>query len=1243
MDILQIRGENIASLAKPFDIRLDAPPLSGAGLFAITGQTGSGKSSLLDAMCLALYGDCPRLGSAGVNDTVPDVSGETLQSSDARTLLRRGAAQGHATVRFRGRDGAEYEAGWSVRRAYGNASAKLQNVDRSITRLSDGTVLENQIRAVNERIVDLTGLTYDEFRRSVLLAQGDFDSFLGARTAERAAILEKVTGTGLYRDISRRVFAAHGSAERAVQDLDMKLGEHSVLTPEETAAATARIAELDKLRNEAGTALAATRRDIKRHEAIEAATARCTQAAQTLAQARADWSERQEDVAQLGRLRKAAQIRPEHRERQNAMAAEASAQAEISRAAKVETAAEAALSAAAQDLATHRKAHDEVEARFAELGPVWTRATTLDAQISDAAREESAAEAAYEARRAKADEAEAAWTKAKAVLARLEEEAQPWAEALGKEPQGDALVTGWPVLSDRLERRIAASAAAAEAEGRAARFTQELQGAERRKAEIAEATAKAATQSAKIERAVAERAPRRNALRARSPTERLNRLARSAASLQALATLAAQHSAETGHAEAHMRGQEEARKTIAQGEAALTEASRDQSRAEAQIEALEAPAGLAEAALSPEAASLRLHLEEGQPCPVCHALHHPVHEDGAARALAEDLRARLEAARAASRAAVTAREASRARIAQARQDLEALNRRHAEACALLKRIEADYRSAHEGEAGGPIADRLPADPAGAAPALDELSRVLADWKTSLEAELAELEALDRQAQADEAQLTSLARDMRSLRSEEDEIGQQTGPMQRQRDAAQSEAEAQRLAQRNLDARLAQDFGALGLDWTSFDAEGAPHLQELGARKTAHERTLAALQSLTGRSEDARRAIEKTEAQRESVAEAAKALKEAWQDRQAKAEALRAERATLLGGDETAAHRTAFNQRRKELQTAKEAASEAHGTAAAALASAQAANAAARRNGDAASLRESEAEKALSAALDRIGLDAEEARDLLGWDDARIAALEASIGAAKDALLRAERDDQTRQADLAELQKAGVPETPLPELIRQLEQQETEDDARRDERATIQHQLEADRETRARMAELVNQIAKAKAHRDTLAAVNDTVGSASGDRFSTIAQEVTLAILVEQANHHLADIKPRYRLARGLGKLSLHVVDEDMAGEIRSTRSLSGGERFLVSLALALALSTVGGTGTISGTLFIDEGFGTLDAGSLDMAIDALEALQAQGRMIGVISHVQAMQDRIPVQIRIRARGAGASEVMLSAD
>jgi exonuclease SbcC len=124
---------------------------------------------------------------------------------------------------------------------------------------------------------------------------------------------------------------------------------------------------------------------------------------------------------------------------------------------------------------------------------------------------------------------------------------------------------------------------------------------------------------------------------------------------------------------------------------------------------------------------------------------------------------------------------------------------------------------------------------------------------------------------------------------------------------------------------------------------------------------------------------------------------------------------------------------------------------------------------------------------------------------------------------------------------------------------------------------------------------------------------------------------------LAELKPRYRLVN-TGELGFHIVDNDFGEARRSTRTLSGGERFLVSLALALALSGLGGKQSFADTLFIDECFGSLDAESLDIAIDALETLQSQGRNVGVISHVEAMKDRVPVQIRVVSQGGGRSVV-----
>jgi DNA repair protein SbcC/Rad50 len=156
-------------------------------------------------------------------------------------------------------------------------------------------------------------------------------------------------------------------------------------------------------------------------------------------------------------------------------------------------------------------------------------------------------------------------------------------------------------------------------------------------------------------------------------------------------------------------------------------------------------------------------------------------------------------------------------------------------------------------------------------------------------------------------------------------------------------------------------------------------------------------------------------------------------------------------------------------------------------------------------------------------------------------------------------------------------------------------------------------------------------------------SAEGDKFRRFAQGITLDHLVQLANAQLDALNPRYRLRRNVGTgLGLSVVDRDMGEELRAVRSLSGGERFLVSLALALALSGLEGRQSFVDTLFIDEGFGSLDAETLDMAIDALETLQSHGRKVGVITHVAAMMDRIAVQIRVVKRGQGRSVVQIIA-
>ncbi|MTD40874.1 exonuclease subunit SbcC [Erwinia sp. CPCC 100877] len=193
---------------------------------------------------------------------------------------------------------------------------------------------------------------------------------------------------------------------------------------------------------------------------------------------------------------------------------------------------------------------------------------------------------------------------------------------------------------------------------------------------------------------------------------------------------------------------------------------------------------------------------------------------------------------------------------------------------------------------------------------------------------------------------------------------------------------------------------------------------------------------------------------------------------------------------------------------------------------------------------------------------------------------------------------------------------------------------------LRQQLRHDDENRQRRQSLTAQIALAQQTLEEWSHLNHLVGSREGDKFRRFAQGLTLDNLVWLANRQLNRLYGRYLLQRKESdSLELEVVDTWQGDAVRDTRTLSGGESFLVSLALALALSDLVSHRTRIDSLFLDEGFGTLDARTLDIALDALDALNASGKTIGVISHVEAMKERIPVQVRVRKiNGLGISRL-----
>lgn len=193
---------------------------------------------------------------------------------------------------------------------------------------------------------------------------------------------------------------------------------------------------------------------------------------------------------------------------------------------------------------------------------------------------------------------------------------------------------------------------------------------------------------------------------------------------------------------------------------------------------------------------------------------------------------------------------------------------------------------------------------------------------------------------------------------------------------------------------------------------------------------------------------------------------------------------------------------------------------------------------------------------------------------------------------------------------------------------------------IRQQLKQDADNRQQQQALMQQIARMTQQVEDWGYLNALIGSKEGDKFRKFAQGLTLDNLVHLANLQLTRLHGRYLLQRKASEaLEVEVVDTWQADAVRDTRTLSGGESFLVSLALALALSDLVSHKTRIDSLFLDEGFGTLDSETLDTALDALDALNASGKTIGVISHVEAMKERIPVQIKVKKiNGLGYSKL-----
>ena len=944
MKILAIRLKNLTSIEGTVEVDFTAEPLHSAGIFAISGPTGAGKSTLLDALCLALYDKAPRFATSVESVNLADVGDNQINQSDVRNLLRRGTSDGYAEVDFLGIDGRRYRSRWSVRRTRNKISGSLQPQTLEVKELDTEKEFQGTKKELLIQLVELVGLTYEQFTRTVLLAQNDFATFLKSKGAAKAELLEKLTGTGVYSRISQEVYARNKAAQEEVTLIQNRMNVIELM-PEEELLALQKEKELLAEKRVTGIKLLAEQneqlnvvRSLKMQEDLW----------------KKKQQEEQEEQARLKMLQGA--------------------------------------------LASQEEGLVHFKAQWEAIQPDLKKARQLDVQIQS--QQDS-------------------YTQSKQML-------QSANKQVSEQEQKMRMATEQLQVSYSSLNRLLNHVGIEKA-------LQLEQVEEILRQEADKLTAEINTNE--------ERLLRLNSFGYPLLTEEQMKLQKELTRQQNIRQLTETQTKTKAEIERLEKETTDCLKQLTEQETALKVTQRLYENARM--------------AVGKDVKALRQQLQEGEACPVCGSTAHPYH-----------------------------------------QEQEVVD-------TLFRSIEQEYNAA-----------------------------------------VANCQQINNRS-------IVLQRDWTHQKMVDGQIGEQLAALYKAGIDAGNEEQIQHrlteLAERILEYRN------LYAEWQRSDEEIKKMRAHCEALRENVSLCRLAMQKVSSAKEQLLLLQNTASAEQKRFEVIEKALN-----------VLRQERSQLLKGKSADEAEAVVAKREKELNLALE-----------------------------------KARKEVEAVHNRLsGLQGEMKQITL------------AIGELQEQYKKIESPEQ------------------LPEIIKKQQEENLNT-----ERALST--MEARLLQQAKNKLTVEQIAKELAEKQTIAErwakLNKLIGSADGAKFKVIAQSYTLNLLLLHANKHLSYLSKRYKLQQVPDTLALQVIDCDMCDEIRTVYSLSGGESFLISLALALGLSSLSSNNLKVESLFIDEGFGSLDAESLRTAMEALEQLQMQGRKIGVISHVQEMSERISVQVQVHKK------------
>ena len=1205
MKILSLRLSNLASIAGEQHIDFEQEPLKTAGLIAITGITGAGKTTLLDAICLALFDQVPRLQHAEANKKMVDASGEDVQVNSTVNILRRGCVQGFAEVEFIAQDYKHYLARWEVKRARLKANGRMQSVLRTLRCISDDQLISEQAKECNKRIIELLGLDFKQFTRAVLLAQSEVTAFLKAKDNERADLLEYLTNSDIYSRIGMASFAATKQAREKVEAIEKKMGEHMPLTPAERDdlllqlhSSQQQLEQLKQQQQRQQKQLDWYQQQQQFEQTISAQQLHLTTVQQ-------QWAEAEPQRVLLEQLDQFEPIRATFIQSKQLKQSHADTTAKQK--------------ACEQD--THRLAEQLKQQQLYEqqqrdiYSTLQQQQDALKPQLQRAAHYEHSMNSLNDSIRQQQSKLEQLNTQLAPKLAQqhtLQQQQDEHTTALNQQLK---------ILQQSQEFVVF------DAEPQAAILS--LQKAAKLRDELLQ------QQADIFNTPITEQHEQLSQL-----NQQLNELTTQHISFEAFEKLSkdTQQNLDSQHkhlsscerladqlkqwmrVEQHIRdlAQQctEQTKNLAPIELLVQQTTQQTKHAEQQLKTTQQLVHEHRLLTTQSATDLRKQLKPEQACMVCGSTEHPFYDpQNLLNALNQQFDEQLQRAEHALQEARLQELQQQQAFTKVKSTLEQLATRqqqlqHEKKMILdeIKRISPKFYQHIESNLSLEFANRK----------LKEIQENISERKNTLEQEFQQQQSQLKAWQQQEKQRQQL-QNLLAKREELNELEQQTiGLLSdtwvkqwQQHCAATKDQCVQCIDQRR---------------------HANTQVKILNEQITHAQQTLSSLEIT----------IKHEQTQRADINQSLQTQQTQQQDTEQLLKTLFSQYATPLQVSSCAdwqqqleqnAHQqlNKFNQANQQVQLSDKAYSK----------------------------QQQQLDYLLQELANIQRLLAQTTQDIEQWQqtqqqnnrkwqwDTLEQLIQIDHVQKKQLAHEQQQLQQTQQQakntlDIYNkqyhqhlLSKPELDQIALQDAV--LAQNQRIDQL--DEQCTaLKLKKMQDEQQQQQSTQYIAQLEKAKAEHHRWNKISSLIGDAKGATFKKLAQQFHLQMLVDLANQQLTALTPRYELRCIEDSLSLTIVDHFMNDEVRPVLSLSGGESFLVSLALALGIANMASGTTKLESLFIDEGFGTLDQSSLHIVMDALDRLQSQGRKVILISHIADMHERIPVKIQVMPQGSGASKI-----